>query len=161
MYACNVLKKRAEDGGGKRTKYCFPVFAIRLFNHLPEEIRTLPIKTFKEAGTKELLVICTSLFDQWILCRPLDRVCCMNHSDSVYIQPLIGEKTKRKVKAVATLIPVQVAFLRTFPDNTVVNFGGFQESSLVMSWYPMFTMLKLTSQLLLVSLVSFPKRTQC
>lgn len=56
MYAYNVLKKRAEDGGGKRTKYCFPVFAIRLFNHLPEEIRTLPIKNFK-AGTKELLVI--------------------------------------------------------------------------------------------------------
>lgn len=45
----------------------------------------------------------------------------MNHSDSVYIQPLIGEKTKRKVKAAATLIPVQVAFLRTFPDITVVN----------------------------------------
>lgn len=27
----------------------------------------------------------------------------------------------RKVKAVATLIPVQVAFLGTFPDITVVN----------------------------------------
>lgn len=48
-----------------------------------------------------------------MLCEPLQRQ---------YIFPTINwGNTKRKVKAVVTLIPVQVAFLRTFPDITVVN----------------------------------------
>lgn len=45
-----------------------------------------------------------------------------------YIYPTINwGKTKRKVKAVATLIPVQVAFLRTFPDITVTVNGWVPE----------------------------------
>lgn len=63
-----------------RTKDCLPVLSIWQFNHLPEEIRTLPTKNFKAAVTRELLA------------RPLYSVSelfvdsvAVNHSGSVNI----------------------------------------------------------------------------